>query len=412
MKMSNEILNILIIDDNKTFGSIASDILIRNIPEINIRIAESGMEGIRILGNNSIDLILMDVFMPVFDGLEIAKVIRANPKTHRIPIIFITAENNEIIKEKALTIGGIDYLNKSFKADELIRMVSLYLRMIRWERNINHKLDTNIVELNEEIKRRKEMEKSLVAAGELLKNANSAKDKLFSIIAHDLKNPLGSFKNLTEQMIEDLDELSGLELSELLESMKSAASNLYNLLENLLAWTSSQSGNLNVIFTHFNLSKLIDKAVDLSDNSAKNKNIKLVIERNTDGEVYADINMIETILRNLINNSIKFTPNRGTVTIIQSEIEDYQIITVKDNGAGMSDEDKRKILSDEHYLSKPGTNNEKGNGFGLSICKEFLKLHASELNIKSELFSGTEISFKLRKYPDSKNQIGIYDTNN
>jgi signal transduction histidine kinase len=394
--MQKQDFQILVVDDSPTFTNVISDIINRNIHDTKIRIANSGMEAIRVLGNNPIDLIMMDMFMPVFDGIEMAKIIRANPRTSRIPIIFISGSDPaQELMQKALEIGGIDYLNKSFKEIELVRLINLYLRFINWEREINEQLQVKIFELNIEIQRRKEVEKSLIETAEKLKDANNTKDKFFSIIAHDLKNPLSSFKNLADVLVSDFQEMSDKELEEFLVLLRNSSTNLYSLLDNLLVWSRTQTGVLVARPIKFNLLFSVLEIIKTVQNNATDKKISLNYKIDDKIEVLADVNMISTVIRNLTTNSIKFTNFGGKIDISAQILDEKVKITIKDNGVGMSEDEISKLFIVGNTKTKLGTNMEKGTGLGLLICYEFINLHNSILNVKSTEGVGTEFSFEL-----------------
>lgn len=396
--MQNSSYNILIVDDSQTFTKIVSEIILNNVPHTSVKAVNSGMEAIRVLGNNQIDLIMMDVFMPVFDGLEMAKIIRNNEKTSNVPIIFMTgADPEKELMSKALEIGGIDYLSKSFKEDEIVRLVNLYLRFIKWEREVNRKLDENINLLNQEIEGRKQVEKTLMEITGKLKEANLTKDKFFSIIAHDLKNPLGSFKNLAEMMLGNFDQMEDKEISEFLTVLLQSATNMYSLLENLLLWSRSQTGSIKVNFDTFNLFTIITSVYEVVVESAKNKKIELLVECEPEVNVFADVNMINTVIRNLVTNAIKFTPFAGKVIMKVENENDGYLVKIIDTGVGMSNDEVDNLFIIGAVKNKLGTNMESGTGLGLIICNEFISQNKSKLKIKSKEGVGSEFSFILEK---------------
>lgn len=388
---------ILVVDDSPVFTKILSNIINKNSDNVTVRVANSGMEGVRILGNNKIDLIILDVFMPNFDGIEMAKIIRANPLTSRIPIIFISGSESEVeLVQKALDIGGVDFLNKSFSEQEIARMINLYLRFLNWERKINVELQDKITELNSEISKRIEVEKALVKTANKLAEANSTKDKFFSIIAHDLKNPLISFQNLSETLIADFQEMEDHELLEFFLLLRNSSANLYSLLDNLLTWSRAQSGVIKAKFSEFNLMECVNQIITVLEDTAKEKKITLNVGISEDIVVYADMNMIMTVIRNLISNSIKFTPFAGNVTISAFKTENNTIyVGVRDTGIGMSDDEITSLFVNGKSMTKLGTNMEKGTGLGLSISYEFIKLNNSKLKVKSKEGEGSEFYFEL-----------------
>lgn len=396
--MKKSEFTILLIDDSITFTKIVSEIITKNIPNSDVKAVQSGMEAIRVLGNNKIDLILMDVFMPVYNGFEMAKIIRNNEKTNKVPIIFITgADPNNDMMQQAIELGGVDYINKSFKEEDLIRLVNLYLRFVGWERDVNQKLDNTIILLNQEIAIRKEIEKSLMEITGKLKTANLTKDKFFSIIAHDLKNPLGAFKNLADVMRSSFYEMGKDEVAEFLDALSESANNMYSLLENLLTWSRTQVGAVKANFDIFNIKDLLDNVVAMLRNNALEKKITVSIECEPEVHVFADVNMIQSVVRNILTNAIKFTAFGGSIRLAVIPNSDDVTIRIIDSGVGMNNDDLQNLFILGSGNSKLGTNMETGTGLGLMICKEFIHLHNSEIKVKSQEGLGSEFSFNLAK---------------
>ncbi|MBX3043610.1 MAG: response regulator [Candidatus Kapabacteria bacterium] len=394
--MTNNQTTILLVDDSETFLKGLNNFLSKNLSNVNIRAVNSGMEAIRVLGNNIVELIIMDVFMPVFDGMEMAKIIRSNPRTSRIPIIFMTsAEISPELEMKSLEYGGIDFISKSFDESKLLRMINLYLRFINWEKEINLQLENKIAELNGEIKQRKEIEAALVKTTNLLQDANKTKDKFFSIIAHDLKNPLGSFRNLTDMILEYYNTFSDKELIEFITILRESSNNLYSLLENLLVWSRSQTGNIKLNKNDFNVKFLAEQIKSLISQIAEDKKISLYFDIDDELEVDADINMISTVIRNLMTNAIKFTSFGGKVELSVKKNDNLAIFKVSDNGVGMSVEDLNNLFKVGTSNTKLGTNMETGTGLGLIICRDFIEAHNSKIEVSSEDGKGTEFSFSL-----------------
>ncbi len=399
--MENGQFQLLIVDDSATFVRIAKEMIRGKVENVNIWEANSGLEALRVLGNHDIDIILLDVFMPVYDGFEMAKVIRSNEKTSKIPIIFITGSDpSKDLMTKAVTLGAVDYLTKPFTEQELQRLVTLYLRFVKWEREINQKLDNKNIELKNEIDERKRIEKTLLDLTKKLKLANATKDKFFSIIAHDLKNPLGAFKNVTELLSSSFDELDKEETLEFIELMTDSAGKLYTLLENLLTWSRSQQGVIKFNPELINLRTIAQDNFDVLKHIADAKKIKLSNNIPNEITVNADPNMITTVFRNLISNAIKFTQIGGNVWT------DYKIdgniieVSVNDNGVGINPEDIPKLFNIGENFSSLGTNMETGTGLGLILCKEFIHKHEGEIWAESKIEKGTSFKFTLKLASD------------
>lgn len=231
-----------------------------------------------------------------------------------------------------------------------------------------------------------------------LEESNSTKDKFFSIIAHDLKNPLGSLREMSKMLHELDSEFTPEERVELLHSLKISANKTYTLLENLLEWSRSQRGVMKFEPTKVDMFAIAQNSIDFVKYSAKKKDITLIngIPQNT--FIYADINLLHSVVRNLLTNSIKFSHSNSTVEIgILNNSADTcdAIFYVKDTGIGITPEDQSKLFSIENHVSKIGTAGESGTGLGLILCKEFIDKHNGKIWIESAENIGTSIFFML-----------------
>lgn len=229
-----------------------------------------------------------------------------------------------------------------------------------------------------------------------LQALNGTKDKFFSIISHDLKGPLNSLTSFSSLLINHTDALSRDEIRMLASDLDRSLKNLLDLLENLLEWARSQSGSILIQPETLSLNQLISNNVELLKPQAKNKQIALSLSLTENLHVYADRNLLNTILRNLISNAIKFTEADGEVQITASHSSSSEVqVSVKDNGIGISPAILEKLFKVEHKFSTPGTANEKGTGLGLLLCKEFIERSKGRLEIESEEEVGSCFRFTL-----------------
>lgn len=234
----------------------------------------------------------------------------------------------------------------------------------------------------------------------LLSESNRTKDVFFSIIAHDLRNPLGSFKQITELLYSEFDSYSNEEKKDTIFEIQKAASRVYSLLEQLLDWARTQTGNMPFRPKEINLRTIVSSISEQMLVPIQKKGIQLLIEiPEKFSFIYADSEMIQAVLRNLISNSIKFTRENGLIKISASEEEDGVRIECMDNGVGMDSADLEKLFRLDAQLTSIGLEGEKGTGLGLILCHELIKLHGGEIWAKSEKGKGTTISFRL---PDPK----------
>lgn len=228
-----------------------------------------------------------------------------------------------------------------------------------------------------------------------LSKINSTKDRLFSIIAHDLKNPFGNLMNVTDVIMKEFDNLSQNELKELVESVNRSTKSSYRLLENLLLWSRSQKGYLKYNPELIDIEKAVNENFNLYSEMAKDKNVKLDFIHNDKVFAYADLNMIDAVLRNLINNAVKYSHQNGIVKVSTFTENDKTIVCIEDEGIGISENEILKIFSLEEKPIQSGTRGERGTGLGLIICKEFIDINKGEITIESKINKGTKICLIL-----------------
>jgi PAS domain S-box-containing protein len=251
--------------------------------------------------------------------------------------------------------------------------------------------------IDRDITERKLAEEKLEKYSQELKELNASKDKLFSIIAHDLRSPFNPLLGISEILVKEFNSLSSEEITKFNKEIFNALKNEYNLLDNLLNWSRFETGQINFNPEKINLYNITESVINLLLENAKIKEITLVNGVDKDIIVSADSNMLHSVLQNLISNSIKFTTKEGLIkTYAKKDNNDFVQITVSDNGVGMLN-DQVKDLFGLTAASTQGTDNEKGTGLGLMICKEMVERHGGSITVKSEAGKGTDISFKLPK---------------
>ncbi len=391
----NFIPDILIVDDiEHNIFTLRS--LIESQFEANIIEATSGEQVLRILNDRTIDLVLMDVMMPGMDGFETARLIKNRPRTTNIPIIFISAfDPTQKLLEKGIAAGGFDYLTKPIDDNQLVYRLKMYLRFIKHEYLMNMHLRELNQKLIEEIEERKATELSLYISQNELKATNASKDKFFSIIAHDLKNPFNGIIGLSSLLIDDFDSFPVEEQKEFIQDIKTTAENTFRLLQNLLEWSQTQIGKIHFEPTQFMLASTTQEIVDLVKTSAGNKNILLESDVPADIRVFADKNMINTVIRNLLLNAVKFTRSGGRITLSARNIDHVVEIAVTDNGVGISPENFKKLFCIDCNVVSYGTEGEQGTGLGLILCKEFVEKNAGKIRVESEQGVGSTFTVSI-----------------
>lgn len=252
-----------------------------------------------------------------------------------------------------------------------------------------------ILGVTRNIAERKIAEKELQQKNNELHEINAQKDKLFSIIAHDLKNPFGHILNFSGLLMDHYDQYSDSRRKQFIDLINKSSRQIYLLLENLLDWARSQSGKMDFFPLRLNLEKVIFDVVNLLSYPANSKNIRLNVLVPQEATLFADEFMLKTVLRNLLGNAIKFTPDGGEVTIEASYDRCETVISVTDNGLGMDENLKNSLFSLDLSVTQPGTQGEKGTGLGLLLCKEFVERHGGRIWVTSKLGKGTIFRFSI-----------------
>ena len=238
---------------------------------------------------------------------------------------------------------------------------------------------------------------------ENLKQINAEKDKFFSIIAHDLRGPFSGFMGLTQLMAEELPNLKISEIQEMVVSMRNSSVTLYRLLENLLNWARLQQGTFPFNLEAHLLQSAINESISLVSESSKTKGIEIINAIPDDLKVSADINILQTILRNLISNAVKFTLKGGKVTLsAKTTSNNYVEISIKDTGIGMSQAMIDNLFRLDIQTNRVGTEGEISSGLGLILCKEFIEKHGGQIYIESEVGKGSIFTFTI---PASSNMM-------
>ena len=335
--------------------------------------AINGIQALKIIKKRSPDLILLDIMMPEMDGFEVCEKLKSSPKTRDIPVIFLTAktETDDIVR--GFDLGAVDYVTKPFCKQELLARIETHL--------------------------------DLKFAKEKLQELNATKDKFFSIISHDLRSPFNAFIGLTELMLDSLKDFSKDELEEMLILQKDNANRFFALLENLLTWSRIQRNLIECLPEKLYIHDIVENNIALFQSNAQQKQINLYNFTKKNTQVYADRNMLNTVMRNLISNALKFTNPRGDIKISESIIssdvisgtdnKSYVEISVSDSGKGMNAQILAGLFRIDVKHSESGTAGEKGSGLGLILCKELIENNKGIISVKSEPGKGTSFKFTL-----------------
>lgn len=294
-------------------------------------------------------------------------------------------ENNNVVGA-VITFQDI---SEQKKAEEEIKK---YIKEIEHNKNLIQKNADELTELN----------KKLVQSEEKLRDMNQNKDRFFSIISHDLRSPFTSLLGFSEYMAKYSDDFSGEELKEYATHMYQATKNILNLLENLLQWSRVQTGRIEFIPENLDMKEVLLKAVELYSGNAINKQIQLVTEVDEYTIAFADRNMIDTVMRNLISNAIKFSNPNDKIYIRASLKEEKVHVEVEDTGIGMNQAKLNKLFRIDSSFTTDGTSKERGSGLGLILCKEFIEKNNGEISVESRVSHGTKFKFNIPAAKHSK----------
>lgn len=242
----------------------------------------------------------------------------------------------------------------------------------------------------------KQAEQKIKDYSRKLEQMNTTKDKFFSIIGHDLRNPFTAVISISDILVNDYDSMKKEEIVSMLESIKKTSEKGYNLLQNLLEWARMQTNSIAYEPMPLKLYRMVDQASETEKILAFNKNITISTQVDEDIAVYADMNMLNTVLRNILSNAIKFTKRNGLINISSRILANSMVeITIADNGVGISSSKIDKLFRIDSKFTTPGTDNESGSALGLILCKEFVEKNGGKIRIESTVNAGTKVHFTL-----------------
>lgn len=252
----------------------------------------------------------------------------------------------------------------------------------------------------QDITERQRNEDDLKESEKLLFNLNQTKDKLFSIIGHDLRSPFANIIGLSDILIDSTPNENKNDNLKFLGVINSSAKSSLNLLDNLLNWAKSQTGQLKINQQDVLLNPLLDEVVKQSSAAAHLKKTSIVVNSRQKLSAYTDQNMLKLVIRNLISNALKFTNENGTILLELKSDGLYTLITVADNGVGMNEETRKSLFNNGAKVSTLGTAKEKGSGLGLLLCKEFIEKLGGKIWVESKFNEGSKFHFTLPKRDD------------
>ena len=362
---------ILAVDDIATNIMLLKAVLSR--AKYKIVTASGGFEALEKVAAVNPDLILLDIMMPDLDGYEVLQRLKADPAHEDIPVIFLTALHNPEDIVKGFKFGASDYISKPFNHEELITRVAHHIYLAAAQRTI--------------LQQRDELQATV-----------EARDKMYSVIAHDLRSPIGTLKMVFNMLSINLSaDQIGEDSFEMISMGNNITENTFMLLDNLLKWTKSQTGRMNTVFQEVDISEVVLFASKMSDVMAQVKNIEVEYDIPEPITVSCDVDMVKTIMRNLMSNAIKYSQDGGKIVVSVRETPTHAAISVRDNGIGIKEEDIAKLLNPETHYTTYGTKNEEGSGLGLQLVQDLTLRNGGELTIESKEDEGSTFTFTIAK---------------
>ena len=369
LTVNPENYKILVVDDIATNILLLKAILGR--AKYRIVTATGGREALEKVESESPDLILLDIMMPDMNGYEVIERLKADERFCRIPVIFLSALHDSENIVKGFKMGASDYVSKPFNHEELITRVAHHMFIAEAQRVI--------VRQNEE-----------------LQATLASRDKMYSVIAHDLRSPIGSLKMLFNTLLDSLDaERVGAGNLDMLRMGNDIAEDTFSLLDNLLKWTKCQTGRMHTVYQDVDLAEVVLFSSKISESVARTKGIVVEYDIPAPIHVRCDVDMVKTIVRNLLSNAIKFSKENSEILVKMEEVNGMAVVSVQDHGCGISEEGQKKLLHADTHFSTFGTNNEEGSGLGLLLCKDFVVKNGGKLWFTSKEGEGSIFSFSI-----------------
>ncbi len=339
-----------------------------------------------------VPVVISDYLMPGMRGDEfLIKVHEKNP--HTLKILLTGHANIDGITNAINKANLYRYIPKPWDRDDLILTVREAVRSFLQEEEIKKK-NIELLSINENLERLVDERTSELA------QANATKDKFFSIIAHDLKDSFGGLLGFTEVLFTDFDLFKEEDKKNIISSIKQVSEQTYKLLQNLLDWSKIQTGNMPFEPDVFPILPFIDDEFATLKKKAEKKSQTLDLVPSEEVYVFADDSMVSSTFRNIVNNAIKYSPKGAKIRVTVKSEEGFALVTVKDNGVGISNENLNKLFDVSQSVKTYGTEQEDGTGLGLILCKEFISKNGGFINIESEVGEGTRVTFSL---PIAKN---------
>lgn len=329
----------------------------------NLIVATDGETAINNAKEDIPDIILLDIAMPGTNGYDVAKALKEDVNTKDIPIIFITAKTSTEDVQKGFQLGAVDYITKPFNSAELLMRVSTHLELAKTRKELVNMVDD--------------------------------KNKFISLVAHDIKSPLGGVMQLMKILAEDFSNIESGEQQEIVNDVYESIVNQYKFVEDLLNWGRLQLDRIEINKEPISPHRIIESVINIQKLNAANKNISLIERINSKQNIFADPTHTENIISNLLSNAIKFSKENSEIIIEANDDLDNIIISITDSGVGINESDKQRLFKKSIIHTTRGTNDESGTGLGLLLVKEMLEKNNGTIHFESELGKGTTFFITL-----------------
>lgn len=356
---------VLVVDDNpNNIQAVGANLLRENI---GVSMALDGNKAIESIRVRRPDLILLDIMMPEMDGFEVARILKSDPTTQDIPIIFLTARTASEDVVTGFEIGAVDYITKPFNSAELISRVNTHLQL--------KSLQDTVIQKNTE-----------------LEKLNLDKNEFLGIAAHDLKNPIYNISMLAKVIKEE--ELDKDEINEFATDILNTSERMLELIKNLLDINSIEQGKFKMNLESIDISVVVKSCTDNYQERAKAKGIKLHYNcQEALPDSVVDPSLTLQILDNLISNAIKYSPFDKNIWVSVYSNSQHIVVSIKDEGPGLSELDQNKLFGKFARLTPQPTGDEHSTGLGLSIAKKYAEAMNGDIILISELGKGCEFQF-------------------
>jgi signal transduction histidine kinase len=368
---------VLIVDDNVQNLQVLANILRER--RYRVATARDGFKALDFIARRKPDLILLDIMMPGMDGFTVCRKLKSDDASKEIPVLFISALSDTDDKLKGFEAGAQDYITKPFQKGEVFARVNAHLNL-------------------------KRAQEATREANQALTKANATKDKLFSIVSHDLRGPLGGLLNSLDLLNRKWETLPDETKKEILTDLHGSVEGAYDLLENLLCWANAQRGKIDFQPENLPLRQMVENTLRVFSGAAREKSIRMETAIDPHLQVFADVNMAMGVVRNLIANAVKFTPEGGRIEVTAEDAEGEETgsvsVSVADTGLGIPPETLPRLFQLNEHVTTPGTWNEKGSGLGLLLCREFVERNGGRIWARPRRGPGSVFTFTLPGYRD------------